>query len=341
MSDLQFANSDFVHLLWPSALLVIFLIRTRLSQSKELSAFISPHLQSRLVTRTRNTSRLWQILFIAIVLLSGTIALMRPQTPGGNEKLVSGRVSADLMIVLDLSKSMLAEDAAPNRLNRAKSEISEMVEHLSGHRVGLVGFAGKASVLCPLTTDYGFFNLTLGNAGPNSITKGGTQIGKAIRTAVTAFGPGQASRLILLVTDGEDHESYPKEAAQNAKDAGIRIVTIGFGSETGSQITMTDSQTGAKSVLKDKSGIPVLSKLDGETLRELALLTEGAYIPAGTAALDLESIVDEHIEPIVTLGTKATTKVQPNEHYLPFVLISLFSLIAAVWVGHRPERVLP
>jgi Ca-activated chloride channel family protein len=264
---------------------------------------------------------------------------MRPQTPGGTVSLGQSQKAADIMVVLDVSKSMLAEDAAPNRLKRAKAEISELLEKLSGHRIGLVGFAGKASVLCPLTTDYGFFHLTLRNAGPKSISKGGTNIGEALRKGLDAFGPGQASRLILLIMDGEDHDSYPKEVSTVAKEQGIRIITIGFGSESGSQITITDPQTGARTTLQDRDGVPVVSRLDGEILREIALETDGAYVPAGTSALDLGSIVDRHIEPILTMGTEKTIKVAPNEHYLPFVLMCFFSLLGIAWSGSRPRRI--
>ena len=339
MAELQFAHPSFIHLLWLIALLAIFLGRRLWQQKNQLQRFIAPHLQPLLVSRSSFSGKMWGRVLVIAVLLCGMIALMRPQTPGAEQNMNAGRTSADLMIVLDLSKSMLAEDAAPNRLQRAKSEIKEMVTQLSGHRVGLVGFAGRASVLCPLTTDYGFFDLALRNAHPTSISKGGTRIGDAMRMAIQAFGPGQSSRIVLLVTDGEDHDSYPKEQAQKAKDQGIRIVTIGFGSEDGSQITLTDEKTGAKSILKDRDGKVVLSRLDGEMLREIALLTEGAYVPAGTAALDLESIVGKHIQPIVNTSAPQSTKVIPHEHYPAFILLAMLLLLLAVWIERRPRQV--
>jgi Ca-activated chloride channel homolog len=338
MSELQFVNPSSVHLLWVGALFMLFLVRARLGQSGDIGSLLSPKLQHELLARTSRSSRWLQFALFASMLLLGILALMRPQTPGANQDVSAGRTAADIMVVLDLSKSMLAEDSAPNRLDRAKSEITELVEQLSGHRIGLVGFAGRSSVLCPLTTDYGFFGLTLGNAGPGSISRGGTRIGDALRTAVSAFGPGQASRIILLVTDGEDHDSYPKEEAEAAKEEGIRVVAIGFGSEEGSQITVTDPQTGARSVLLDRDGRPVLSRLDGETLREVALLTEGAYVPAGVAALDLESIVREHIQPMVRMGSQTSSKVVPREHYAALVLAAFLCMMGAVWAGGRPEE---
>ena len=138
--------------------------------------------------------------------------------------------------------------------------------------------------------------------------------------------------MIVLVTDGEDHDSYPVEMAKQANELGIPIIGIGFGSESGSQIMITDSQTGAKSALQDREGNIVISKLDGELLREIALQTEGAYVPAGTAAIDLESIVGEHIKPILT-SEKSTNKVQPKEHYMPLILLSLAMLLLSISMG--------
>ena len=338
MSDLQFVNPEYIHLFWLVLILVIWLFQQQKQQFHLMDTLIAKSLQLRLITRRRSKDRRLQLLCFTLMLCFGIIAIMRPQTIGGNEQVSTTRSSADLMIVLDLSKSMLAEDAPPNRLNRAKSEITELVDQLTGHRVGLIGFAGAASVLCPLTTDYGFFSLTLSNATPNSINRGGTNIGSALQKAIAAFGPSQSARLILLITDGEDHDSYPMEAAQLAKDLGIRIVSIGFGSEQGSEITITDPQTGAKSTLLDRSGNVVLSRLDGEMLRDIALLSEGAYVPAGTAALDLESIASQHIEPIF-VSDQQIAKVQPKEQYAIFVFLSLLFLVCTIWLGTQPHKV--
>ena len=267
MNQIQFVHSGYIQLVWLVVILLVVLFRIRIRHQK---ISMSASLQERLLLRTSLKSRILQLFFIALFFISGIVALMRPQTPGGNIPVSQSQTSADIMVVLDLSKSMLAEDAAPNRLKRAKSEISELVESLGGHRIGLVGFAGKASILCPLTSDYGFFNLTLRNASPNSISKGGTNIEDALKKGIAAFGVGQASRVLLLITDGEDHDNYPKEAALLAQKEDIVIISIGFGSESGSQITITDPQTGARSVLQDRDGVPVISRLDGELLRELA-----------------------------------------------------------------------
>src|SRR4029079_9371264 len=146
-------------------------------------------------------------------------------------------------------------------------------------RVGLVAFAGRAVPVCPLTPDRSFFNTVLATVDTRSAGRGGSRIGEAIKTALRGFPSGPGAKLIVLITDGDDQDPYSQEAAKAARDAGVKIVAVGLGSETGSQITLTDPKTGAKTTLMH-DGQPVISKLDGESLRKIALATEGAYIPA-------------------------------------------------------------
>jgi Ca-activated chloride channel family protein len=245
------------------------------------------------------------------------------------------------MVVLDVSRSMLAEDAAPNRLARARAEISSMLDRLRGHRVGLIAFAGKASVLSPLTPDYGFFRMMLRGANPSSVSRGGTAIGEALRLAVEAFGEDGASgaRMILLITDGEDHESAPREAAKAAAEAGVAIVAVGLGSEEGAPILVTDPRSGAKRPVTDAAGNQVISRVDGELLRDIALATGGAYVPAGTAALDLESIVSEHVVPLLRDGAEARTRVARTDLYMwPVMAALVFLLLAALLAGAARRR---
>jgi Ca-activated chloride channel homolog len=175
--------------------------------------------------------------------------------------------------------------------------------------------------------------MALRGADPRSVSRGGTRIGDGLRAALDAFPPGPGAKLIVLITDGEDQDSHPHDAARAALEAGVVIIAIGIGSEEGSQITLVDPDTGAPSLLTDRDEIPVVSRLDGELLRQLALTTEGAYIPAGVAALDLQSIIEAHIEPIVRDAAVSSVRVVPGERYPWFVLGALISLVAAVWLG--------
>ena len=334
MGDVVFANPAWVHGVWLALALCAGLGYFESRQQGALGRFVSPTMQARLAVGVSKPRRLVKLALVLATLLFGIGALMRPQTPGGTEAVAARKAGADVLVVLDVSKSMLAEDAAPSRLARAKADIAEFIDHVRGFRVGLVAFAGRAAVMSPLTTDYGFFHLVLKGAGPQAVSRGGTRLGDAIRKGVATFGPNRGvSRLMLLITDGEDHDSFPLDAAEEAVEAGVRIVAIGFGSETGSEIVVSDPDTGAKRTLVDDNGVPVTSRLDGELLRQIALRTEGVYIPAGTLAIDLDAIVEAHVEPLVVDATSHLRRRAPTEHYFWLVLAAMASLIAAVWAG--------
>jgi len=335
---ITWADRDVVHLIWAALGITIAIGYLESRGHLALDRLLSRVMQERLASRSTRARRRLRLFLIFGTQALAILALMRPQTPGGREAVNAASASADIVIALDVSKSMLAEDAVPSRLERAKAEIGSMVDRLDGHRVGLVAFSGRAAVLSPLTPDYGFFRMQLRGADTTSVSRGGTRIGDAIRVATRAFDPGPGSKILLLITDGEDHDSFPEEAIKRAKKADIRIVSIGFGSEKGSPITLTDPDTGATRSLKDRSGNVVMSRLDGELLRKLALETNGVYVPAGVAALDLESIVKEHIEPIVRITSEQTRRRAPNEHYVWLVLaclIGLFSVILSSTPGSR------
>ena len=272
---MDFAAPQWVHLAWPALAVVMAAAYLELRTGETLAQFMSLPMQARLAWRQTRARRIAKLSLFALTLALGVVALMRPQSPTGTEVL-SQNITADIMIVLDVSKSMLAEDAAPNRLARAKAEINELLERVDGQRVGLVVFAGRAAVKSPLTSDYGFFRLVLRDVNVGSVSRGGTRIGDAVRRAVAVFGPDRGTpRIMLLITDGEDHDSYPLEAVEEAVGAGVRIVAIGFGSETGSEVLLTDPDTGARNVLLDSDGNAVRSRLDGDLLREIALAAEG------------------------------------------------------------------
>jgi Ca-activated chloride channel family protein len=268
-------------------------------------------------------------------MLAAIGAVMRPQVRGETETVSSMQATADVMFVLDTSRSMLAEDAAPNRLARAKAEIAQLVGKLDGHRVGLIAFAGRAAAMCPLTPDHSFFTTVLSTVDTRSAGRGGSRVGEAIKTAVRGFPASPGAKLIVLITDGDDQDPYSEDAAKLARDAGIKVVAIGLGSETGSEITLTDPATGAKTKLMH-DGKPVISKLDGDRLRKIALVTEGAYIPAGTSAVDLESIMKTHVAPMVSAAVASAQRVIPAERYTWLVLAALGLLFAALWVGRTP-----
>lgn len=336
MIDWQFAEPQRIHLLWLALAAVIGLGVLELRSRSALTAFLSPVMQRRLTAQASLGRLAARLGLVLLALLAAIGALMRPQVRGETETVTAVQASADVMFVLDTSRSMLAEDAPPNRLARAKAEIGQLVGKLERHRVGLVAFAGRAATMCPLTPDHAFFTTVLSTVDTRSAGRGGSKVGEAIKAAVRGFPAGHGAKLIVLITDGDDQDEYTEESAKLARDAGVKIVAIGLGSETGSEITLVDPATGAKSKLLDAKGVPVNSKLDGDRLRKVALITEGAYIPAGTSAVDLESIMKTHVAPMVSAAVAQAQRVIPAERYTWLVLAALGFLLAALWVGRTP-----
>ncbi|HEX7835869.1 MAG TPA: VWA domain-containing protein [Kofleriaceae bacterium] len=338
MTDWQFAEVGRIHLVWLALAAVIGLGVLEWRSRSALGAFLSPVMQRRLTAQATLGRLAARLGLLLLAMLAAIGALMRPQVRGETETVTAVQSSADVMFVLDTSRSMLAEDAAPNRLARAKAEIGQLVGRLDRHRVGLVAFAGRAAMMCPLTPDHAFFGTVLATVDTRSAGRGGTRVGEAIKTAVRGFPAGQGAKLIVLITDGDDQDPYSEDAAKLARDAGIKIVAIGLGSETGSEITLIDPATGARTKLMDGGSPPkpVISKLDGDRLRKIALRTEGAYIPAGTSAVDLESIMKTHVAPMVSAAVASAQRLIPAERYTWFVLAALGFLLAALWVGRTP-----
>jgi len=216
----------------------------------------------------------------AILLISGLIfclfALLRPQW--GFKWQPLKRKGLDIIIALDTSKSMLANDIKPDRLQRAKLAIADFTQNLKGDRIGLIAFAGSAFLGCPLTIDYGGFLLTLENIDVQAIPRGGTSISSAIKEAIRSYPAGEGKfKVLIIITDGEDHEGDPLKLAEEAKKAGIVICCIGIGTKEG-ELVFLEQEDGRKEFLKDNAGNAVKSSLNEEVLQKIALAAGGTYI---------------------------------------------------------------
>lgn len=330
-SAIVFARPEWIVLVWGwlGLWLVVGLLERR--GSDVLDRLVAPLLQARLVERPSPWRRWTRYALLGLAGLGLAVATMQPQT--GERFVSTPRAGAEIMIALDVSRSMLADDARPSRLERAKAELRDLLGYLRDDHVGLIAFAGRASLLSPMTPDTSFLRLALDGAGPHSVPRGGTRIGEAIRRAVVGFGaPGPAQRALILITDGEDHDAFALDAAQAAAEAGIKIIAIGFGDEAGSPIFVRDPQTGARTQLRDADGQPVLSRLNGDLLREIALATDGAFVPAGTGVLDLASIYEAHVAPLTRGEMDDRGRTIRDEAYQLFLLASFLCLLAGVRV---------
>ena len=332
MTDWSWQHLGFVHLIWIAIAIVVGLVVLEVRARGAMTTFLSQIMQRRLTAQASFARTLTRLGLVLACLVFGVLALMQPTARGESATVTTSDANADVLFVLDVSRSMLAVDASPTRLARAKAEIDNLVKQLDGDNVGLEVFAGRAVEMCALTMDYAYFSSVLATVETTGAGRGGTKIGQAIKAGIASFPPNDGAKLMVLITDGDDQDTYTQEAAKAARDAGVKIVAIGIGSETGSTIDLKDPQTGAVTQLMH-DGKPVISKLDAEALRKIALTTEGAYIPAGTAAVDLASIMQSHVKPLIAAAKATALRPSTEERFVWPLLASLVCLLASLWVG--------
>lgn len=266
-----------------------------------------------------NKKRLWikaTLVIVGIFFL--IVALIEPKWGYHWEDVEKKGV--DIVIAVDTSRSMLADDVKPNRLEMAKREIEDLLNVLEGDRIGLVVFAGTAFPYCPLTSDYGAFRLFLHDVNTNIIPLGGTALSEAIKKGIAAFESNSKNhKAIILITDGESHDDDPLKAAAAAKEQGIVIYTVGVGKKDGSYIRIKDER-GQERLLKDRQGQVVKSRLDEITLNKIALETGGLYTPAYDTRWGLEKIYRDSIAKM----EDSTYKTQRVKRYVNRYQIPLF-----------------
>jgi len=269
-----------------------------------------------------------------IAFSAGVIMLSRPQFGSKIEDVKKQGV--EVIIALDVSNSMLAEDIQPDRLTRAKQAISRLVDNLDNDKIGLIVFAGDAYIQIPITTDYISAKMFLSAINPNIVPKQGTAIGAAINLGVRSFSPGEGkSKAMIIITDGENHEDDPVKDAEDASKAGIVIHTIGIGSTDGVPIPLIIN--GRKDYLKDVDGNIVVTKLDEEILKKIALSTNGNYVRASNSNIGLDEIYDQ-IKKMKKQDLESTMYTEYNDQFQIFAAIALFLLIVDFIIMDRKNR---
>ena len=324
-------NPGFLFALWIVPMLGAAMFYAQKKRRETAARFADQVMVQRLMPAVQ-TGRTWLkagLLMTAAGLL--IVACARPRFGEYFEE-VSVR-GVDLMVLLDVSRSMLAEDVAPNRLQRAKSDIIDLLQKLKGDRVGLIAFAGAPAELVPLTTDNGFFKMVLGDVDTDSAPRGGSLIGDAIRKAMEAM-PQRSDRdqVLVLITDGEDQDSFPEEAAEQAAERGIRIITVGLG-DTGEGARIPKRNEDGSLSFVQYDGQEIWSQMDEELLRQIALKTSGSYVPARTTAYDLGRIYEDHLSKLSQGELQAEQQRKYREQFqwfggFGFLLLLLESLIS-------------
>ncbi len=338
MSEIRLHHIERLHLLWVLLLIIGVYLYAASKRKKALQTLLQGGLLNRLQPTVDSVKRLWKSALIIFAVLFIIISLTRPAW--NKKETTVKRAGRDVVFVLDVSKSMLAEDLAPNRLERAKLAILDSVEQLQGDRVALVVFAGSAVVKCPLTLDYGFFRMILETVSPESISRGGTMIGDAIRTVLNQVFDKLETKYkdIVLITDGEDHESFPVEAAKTAGSQGVRLIIVGLGDEhEGKRIPITDA-SGRTTFLKYQ-GHEVWTKLDADTLRKMARATPGGrYLPVATGTIDLGEVYMDLIASAAKKELEAKKFERYEEKFQIFLGLAFFLLCLESIISERKSQ---
>lgn len=332
---MQWENPQWLLALWivlPLAGLLVYAGRRRAAAAHR---FVDPKMVERLMP-VLGGSRPWikgTLWLVGVAML--IVAVAGPRFGVYFEKVTARGV--DLFVLLDVSRSMLAEDVAPNRLERAKSDVRDLLMKLQSDRVGLIAFAGAAVVKVPLTTDQGFFLTALNEIDPTSAPRGGSLIGDAIRKAIESMQQRlDRDQVIVLITDGEDHDSFPSEAAQQAAERHIKFITVGLGdSNDGMRIPIRD-EAGQLRYLKH-DGQEIWSRMDERLLKEIALTTGGAYIPAKTRAYDLGQIYEDHLAGLHRGEIQSEKRKQYAERFQLFACLGLGLLVVETLISRYPR----
>lgn len=340
----RLAEPAWVHAGWIALVVVLGALVARTASRRAFASLGDADLVSTLTDRLSGVRRLVRALLVASSVLLIAFALARPQQ-GERTREVEQR-GRDLVFVIDVSRSMLARDLAPSRLERAKIWINDLVDDLGGDRVGLVAFAGAPTIKVPLTQDRAFFRLALERLDTESAPRGGTMIGDAIRKVLddvfeardeegTLIDAGRF-RDIILITDGEDQESFPVRAAQQAGELGVRVIALGLGdSQTGTPVPMAP---GSDQFVR-YDGEVVLSRLDSATLAEIASAVPGnAFLEVGTDEVDLAQVYRDLIASAEQTSFGAAQVTNYEERFVPFLAVAAVLLVLDMLVGDGRAR---
>ena len=300
-------------------------------RKKRIRKFGDEALVSRLMPSYSEGKTWIRLVLFSIGFIFFIIGLSRPQI--GARLKEHETKGAEIMIVLDVSNSMLAEDYSPNRLERAKLAISRLVDKLRDERIGLIVFAGNSFVQLPITTDYVSAKMFLNSISTESVPVQGTAMGDAISTAMKSFSlQSEKSRAVIVITDGENHEDDPVSAAQQAAELGVRVFTIGVGSPEGKPIPFEGE------LLKDKNGDIVVTRLDESILMDVADAGNGLYVRAGTSEFGLNPVINE-IKKMEDEKYSSVVFEEYDEQFMNFFAIALIFFVLEMLVGDRkPKR---
>lgn len=334
---MEWQHPEFLLLILPlTAVWMVLALYSERRRYLARQAFVAPAMWSRLLPE-ESSFRFWfKFVLREVAIVMGLVALAGPRYGTQLEEVVAR--GSDLYVLIDVSRSMLAEDVPPSRLGRAKADVAALVNQLDGERIGLIAFAGQAVVKCPLTVDYDSFRRALDELDPNSAPRGGTAIGDAIRKALEVFqANSERDQAVLLITDGDDQQSYPMEAAEVAAERQVTIFAVGLGdAEQGARVPQkSDDKT-----FVEYEGQQIWSKLHSQLLQDMALKTSGVYVPAGTRSYDLGELYAEHLRGRPGSEAAGEKRIRKSEQFQMFLALALLALLIDLCTSRYQSRVL-
>jgi Ca-activated chloride channel family protein len=334
MQLFRFANPDFLYLLLLLPVMVVLWILNEARKKRSLKKLGSQEFVRKLMPEFSgirpNIKFFLQLLAISFVI----IILARPQFGSKLEEVKKQGI--EVIIALDVSNSMLAEDIQPDRLTRAKQALTRLIDNLDNDKIGLVVFAGDAYTQIPITSDYVSAKMFLSAINPDMVPKQGTAIGSAIELGIRSFSPGEGkSKAMIIITDGENHEDDPVSAAGEASKAGIVIHTIGIGSAEGVPVPVMVN--GRSDYLKDPDGNTVITKLDEDILKKIAVSASGNYVRASNTNIGLDEIFGQ-IRKMKKEDLESTMYTEYNDQFQIFAVFALVLLIVEFLIMDRKNR---
>lgn len=332
----RFANPEYLYALLLIPVLMIFFWYSRIKRRKAMAKFGHRVILSVLMPDASKARPVLKYFLLLLALTSIIVGIARPQF-GSQLKNVK-REGIEIMIALDVSNSMMAEDIEPNRLERSKRAISQLVDKLSDDKIGLIVFAGEAYTQLPITSDYVSAKLFLNSISPQIVPTQGTAIGAAIDLAVKSFTPQfVGNKVIIVITDGENHEDDALGAAANAAEQGIVVHTIGLGSPKGALIP--DYSNGQKGYKKDSKGNTIVTKLDEQMLQKIAQAGKGMYIRANNTQMGLNALFNE-VNKMEKTELESQVYADYDEKFQYFIGLGLFLLLLDFIILERKNKYL-
>lgn len=334
----RFANPEYLYALYLTPIFIIVFWLTQKHQRKALAEFANKSMHNILFPlRSRAKAVIKFLLFFFAVILI-IISLANPQIGSKIEEVK--QVGIDVYILLDVSLSMTAEDIKPSRLEKAKHEISKLIQKLRGDRIGLIIFSGEAYVQFPLTTDYSAANLFLSAVDIHSVPQAGTAIGPALRLSIDSFKKDdETKKAIVVITDGEDHEGDLSPVVEDAVDNGIIIYAIGLGSPAGVPIPVYNASGNKTGYKQDNQGNTVLTRLDETVLQEITTKGNGRYYRGSNTEDELDQIYND-LAKLEQTEYGATRITEYEDRYYYFLIPAVLLLLLEIFISGKKTKLL-